>query len=350
MHASLHDRAVAGDAAAQVSLAAALDAGGDHAAAIDWLARAAGANDPTALRLLGIRLSTGRNAPGLPAEGAVLIRQAGDLGDPQALALLAVFAGIGYLEPRDWALAHCRLHAAAAAGPPGAREEFDLLAAGPDGDGVNTPLTAWLAPAAGVIVRDSPRIVRFDGLIPGAACERLIASNHDRLVRAKVFDPLSGTPIVESTRTNRIASATLFETDLLTIVVQARLAAAAGLAVETLEAPAILNYRPGEQAHPHFDFIDPAAPGFATEMRLRGQRVATILLYLNDDYDDGETAFPELGLRHRGRRGDALLFHSVDARGMPDRRTVHAGLPPENGLKWVLSQFVRSRPPGEILP
>ena len=92
------------------------------------------------------------------------------------------------------------------------------------------------------------------------------------------------------------------------------------------------------------------APGFAAEMRLRGQRVATILLYLNDDYAGGETAFPELGIAHRGGRGDALLFFSADAAGVPDRRTVHAGLPPTTGSKWVLSQFIRSRPPGEIMP
>ena len=74
-----------------------------------------------------------------------------------------------------------------------------------------------------------------------------------------------------------------------------------------------------------------------------GQRVATVLVYLNEDYEGGETDFPELGLRHRGAKGDALAFFSVDAAGAPDPRTRHAGRPPASGEKWVLSQFIRDR-------
>jgi prolyl 4-hydroxylase len=68
-------------------------------------------------------------------------------------------------------------------------------------------------------------------------------------------------------------------------------------------------------------------------------------MYLNDDYEGGETDFPALGLRHRGRKGDALLWANVDRVGDPDRRTLHAGLAATRGEKWLLSQWIRDRTP-----
>jgi prolyl 4-hydroxylase len=339
----LEHRAQAGDAVAQVALAEQLDARGEHAPAIDWLARAAGADHPPALRLLGIRLSTGRNAPGLPVQGADLIRQAAKLGDAEASALLAVFSAVGYLQPADWAQALAYLRTAAAQNGARAAAQLDLLAAGPATGAGEIDLDAWRSVPDGRILSTSPRIVSFDRLVPAAVCESLIATNRDRLVRAKVFDPISGASIVEKTRTNRVAAISLFETDLLHLAVQSRLAAAAGAPLQTLEASSVLNYRLGEEALPHFDFIDPAAPSYAAEVRQLGQRIATVLLYLNDDYEGGGTVFPELGIDHRGKQGDALLFFSLDEQGNPDRRTVHAGQPPLTGEKWVLSQFIRNR-------
>ncbi|MGI4881115.1 MAG: 2OG-Fe(II) oxygenase [Janthinobacterium lividum] len=343
---TLDHRAALGDPAAQVDLAAVLDARGHHAAAIDWLARAARADHPPALRLLGIRLSTGLNAPGLPLEGADLIRRAAGLGDGKALALLAVFAGTGYLQPQDLALALDFGRKAAARGWTPARDQLALLSAGPDGQaaGVDVDLAVWRRPPPGEIRSARPRVTSFPNLLPAAVCDALIERSRSRLVRAEVIDPTSGRPIVEKTRTNRLATISLFDSDLLSIVVQERLAAAASVPTTTLEAMSVLNYLPGEQSRPHFDFIDPQAPSYGAEITQLGQRVATILVYLNDSYKGGETSFPELGIDHRGKRGDALLFFNVDATGAPDRRTVHAGRPPLSGQKWVVSQFIRSRP------
>ena len=105
----------------------------------------------------------------------------------------------------------------------------------------------------------------------------------------------------------------------------------------------VLHYETGQQFAPHFDFIDPDLPQLRADLARRGQRVATFLLYLNDDHEGGETAFPDLGWRHRGRKGDALMFWNVDPAGAPDRRTRHAGLSPTRGEKWLLSQWIRAR-------
>ncbi len=110
-------------------------------------------------------------------------------------------------------------------------------------------------------------------------------------------------------------------------------------------AKAVLHYSPGQQFEPHYDFLDLDIPGYASDVAENGQRVATFLLYLNDDYQGGETDFPKLGFRHKGRKGDALLFWSVASSGDPDTRTLHAGRPPASGEKWVFSQWLRQRAP-----
>jgi len=109
-----------------------------------------------------------------------------------------------------------------------------------------------------------------------------------------------------------------------------------------------LSLLSGEKAaadRPHHDYLDPNASGFAEQLRRFGQRIATVLVYLNDNYTGGQTVFPKIGLRYRGKTGDALFFTNVDRTGRADPLTMHAGTPPTSGEKWVISQWVRDRAP-----
>jgi hypothetical protein len=74
-----------------------------------------------------------------------------------------------------------------------------------------------------------------------------------------------------------------------------------------------------------------------------GQRATTVLIYLNEGYEGGETEFPELDWRFKGKPGDALVFWNLTPAGEPDQRTQHAGLPPTSGEKWLYSKWVRER-------
>jgi hypothetical protein len=111
-----------------------------------------------------------------------------------------------------------------------------------------------------------------------------------------------------------------------------------------MEDMGVLHYEVGQEFVRHVDYLNPDLPAYAQVIAERGQRVATFLTYLNDDFDGAETEFPALALRYRGRCGDAILFWNVDQNGGIDRRTLHAGLPPTRGRKWLLSQFLREKP------
>ncbi len=165
------------------------------------------------------------------------------------------------------------------------------------------------------------------------------------LQRAKVYRS-SSTAQVAETRTNREMSFTIFNADVVVSLIRDRIAAACGAAVTHFEIAKLLHYSPGEQFALHADFIEPKTPELARDLAARGQRAATFLIYLNDGYEGGATQFPRLDWQYRGGRGDALLFSNVDAGGAPDYDTVHAGMPPTSGEKWVLSQWIRTRPVG----
>ena len=131
--------------------------------------------------------------------------------------------------------------------------------------------------------------------------------------------------------------------DVVQAALQHRMAVACGVNVHNAEGPTILYYQPGEQITNHFDFVNVQMPGYDEHIAQRGERIITFLVYLNDDYDSGETDFPEIGVRHKGGRGEGLFFTNALPSGKPDFRMVHAGMPPLRGEKWIVSQFFRSR-------
>src|SRR5690606_22836499 len=131
--------------------------------------------------------------------------------------------------------------------------------------------------------------------------------------------------------------------DLVSVLIQARMCASMGLPFRFLEPLTVLHYDAGEEITEHYDFVDPHTPHYERELAERGQRIVTFLLYLNDDYEGGETEMPRLGLSNKGGCGEGLAFVNALADGAPDERTLHAGRPPLGGEKWIVSQFFRDR-------
>ena len=356
MTVDLEAKALAGNARAQVELAQRLDRQGRHDEAVDWLARASRADDVEALTLLGLRLLTGRDAPCLPADGVRLLSDAATRGGADAAGHLAVLIGGGIYARQSWPVALDLLQRSAELGSTSARTQLAILAGVDEVGDPERPevwrelreavdLAAWTAPVQGVTRSESPLVRSFQGLAPPAACEWVIQQSRGRLVRAELYDPATGKPILsEETRLNRIANFGLVDTNLLNILVQTRISATLGIDFDHFESFAVLNYLAGEEYGEHVDYLDPDIPAYAAEIAQMGQRVVTCLIYLNADFEGGETEFPSLGLRYRPElTGDALVF--VNAAGeRPDRRTVHAGRPPTSGEKWVLSQFIRQKP------
>ena len=188
----------------------------------------------------------------------------------------------------------------------------------------------------------SPLVAAAAPVITSDWCDYLIGRLGRDLSAAKVNLP-DGTVHPHRMRSNALSQVSLGRLDALTALTWSRVAAQCRVAVPHCEWPNLLRYLPGQQYDDHFDFIDPEIPAFRPELDIRGQRVRTMLLYLNDDYDGGATDFPTLGTAHQGRSGGLLTFANVRDDGSPDRRMLHAGRPCTRGTKWLLSIWARDR-------
>lgn len=337
-----------------------LDSRGDHDGAVNVLARATQGGDQVAKTQLGKRLLVGDRAPYLPREGAEFILEAAREGISEAVALVAVFQGIGVYQQKSWVQALNTLARAAALGSESAREQLVLLAeAGePASDQslvavqdpdywsqypANIDLQNWLTAPPVTTLNSDPLINSFPGFLPAPVCRRLIRLSSGRLKPALVYDAVNKRNYQSAERTNSIAEFNLVENDLVHFLIQERMSTACGVPMVQMEGTAILNYQPGQEISGHYDFIDPDLPNYRQEITENGQRIITFLIYLNDDYSGGETVFPKLDISHKGQIGEGLFFVNALADGASDLRTLHTGTPPLNGEKWIVSQFIRNR-------
>jgi prolyl 4-hydroxylase len=89
----------------------------------------------------------------------------------------------------------------------------------------------------------------------------------------------------------------------------------------------VYRYQPGQHFGLHQDQSYRRADG--------ARSLLTLLVYLDDDVDGGETDFPEQGRTIQPRTGDALWFQHM---------VLHAGKPVTRGVKHVLRTDVLFQP------
>jgi len=325
---------------------------GRHADGAQVLHRAAAAGHVPSMSLLGGQFLSGRGvALDVPA-GARLILRAAEGGSGFACAMAATLFARGYSGRPDWPRALDYLLRAAELGFQPAQAQLRLLSgyrAGIDWKKLRraVDISAWRKAPNPLTVSEEPLIRTAPGLLTDEQCDALIARAKPLLGSALVYNEQQGGNAYADGRRHSAAMFKVTDMDLVTEAICTRLCALAGMPAVNAESLQVLHYQVGEYFAPHFDFWQPGFEPHAATLKSHGQRVFTVLVYLNEDLEGGETEFLRLGLRHRGRKGDALMFRNVDAEGQPDDRTLHAGRPPARGEKWLLSLWIRDRAPPE---
>jgi prolyl 4-hydroxylase len=183
-------------------------------------------------------------------------------------------------------------------------------------------------------------VVVFGGLLSDNECDALVAAAAPRMARSLTVQTQTGGEEVNPDRTSQGMFFERSESELVARI-EARIARLLQWPVDHGEGIQVLHYRPGAEYKPHYDYFDPAEPGTPTILRRGGQRVATLVMYLNDPTRGGGTTFPDVGLEVAPARGNAVFF-SYD-RPHPGTGTLHGGAPVLEGDKWVATKWLRER-------
>lgn len=185
-----------------------------------------------------------------------------------------------------------------------------------------------------------PRIVVFGGLLSDEECEQLIALAQPRLARSLTVATKTGGEEVNADRTSNGMFFQRGENELVRRIEQ-RIAKLVNWPEENGEGLQILQYGPGAEYKPHFDYFDPAEPGTPTILKRGGQRVGTLIVYLAEPDKGGGTVFPEVNLEVQPKRGNAVFFSYE--RPHPSTQTLHGGAPVIEGEKWIATKWLRER-------
>jgi prolyl 4-hydroxylase len=184
----------------------------------------------------------------------------------------------------------------------------------------------------------NPRVVVFGNLLTHDECDEMVALAGRRLARSETVVTSTGSSEVNAARTS---DGMFFERGENSVCqrIEARIAALVGWPLENGEGLQILRYRPGAEYKPHYDYFDPSQAGTPTILKRGGQRVATLVAYLNTPERGGATIFPDVNLEVAPVKGNAVFFSYE--RAHPMTRTLHGGAPVLAGEKWVATKWLR---------
>jgi prolyl 4-hydroxylase len=186
----------------------------------------------------------------------------------------------------------------------------------------------------------NPRVVVFGNLLSDEECQGLIELARPRMARSLTVATKTGGEEVNADRTSNGMFFQRGENELVRCI-EARIARLLNWPEENGEGLQILQYRPGAEYKPHYDYFDPKEPGTPTILKRGGQRVGTLIMYLGEPDKGGGTTFPDVHLEVYPKRGHAVFFSYE--RAHPSTRTLHGGAPVLAGEKWIATKWLRER-------
>lgn len=181
---------------------------------------------------------------------------------------------------------------------------------------------------------EEPLIIVLDKVLSNQECDQLIEFSKDKLKRSKISS--SGEGEVNEIRTSSSMFFQESENDILEKL-EKRISDIMCIPIEHAEGIQILKYTPGQEYKAHFDFFNSASKA------AKNNRISTLVIYLNDVEEGGETYFPKLNLSISPKKGRAVYFEYFYNNEDLNELTLHGGAPVIKGEKWVATQWMRKQ-------
>eukprot|EP00898_Chlorokybus_atmophyticus_P003029 jgi/Chlat1/3727/Chrsp259S03881 len=202
-----------------------------------------------------------------------------------------------------------------------------------------------------------PRAFVYHNFLTDEECDHLVNLAKPQLQKSMVVDSSTGKSVPSDIRTSSGMFLSRGQDEMVTRI-EKKIADWTMIPAEHGEGLQVLHYEIGQKYDAHFDWFNDK---FNT--RNGGQRIATVLMYLTDVEEGGETTFPtstksaeeaskhwspcaSRGVAAKPKKGDALLFWSMTLEGKEDHDSLHAGCPVIIGDKWSATKWMHVGPFG----
>ena len=114
--------------------------------------------------------------------------------------------------------------------------------------------------------------------------------------------------------------------------------------IDNAEDFQVVKYEPGGFYNEHHDSCCDDTDHCRDFARQSGQRVLTILIYLNDEFEGGHTSFPNLGLNLKADKYGGIVFYPLELGGNRCHpNSLHKGTPVTSGTKYICNIWVREK-------
>jgi len=168
-------------------------------------------------------------------------------------------------------------------------------------------------------------------------CDKIIEMSKNKLVPSLVYTDNKDLYITE----NRKSRQCWFEDDKLFIKkLSDKIKNYTNTNNKYHEQLQVVNYGPGGFFIPHYDACDGNAEYCERMNGNNGPRYLTFMVYLNDDFEGGETIFPVINKLVKPEKGKAVLFKNVNCKGNIINQSFHGGEPVKSGEKWIINKWI----------
>ncbi|VTU34393.1 hypothetical protein SRS16CHR_05479 [Variovorax sp. SRS16] len=188
-----------------------------------------------------------------------------------------------------------------------------------------------------------PMLAVLNNVLDADECAELIEMARPRLQPSTLVDPQTGHDVVTGLRSSLGMFFRPLENALVARL-DRRIAELMNLPPAHGEGLQILHYPRGAGSAPHCDFLLRSNPANQASIARSGQRVSTMVCYLNDVPEGGETVFPEAGWAVSPQRGHAVYFEYCNSLDQLDHASLHGSSAVVRGEKWVATKWMRQRP------
>ncbi len=186
---------------------------------------------------------------------------------------------------------------------------------------------------------NDPLVWVVDDFVTEVECEHIVQIAAIRVAEAKVSR--FGTDAISEKRTGSVAWVKHDQTPIVRGLVK-RVSDLIGVPANHSESLQVIHYGETQEYRPHYDAWDINTAKGREKTAIGGNRLVTVLMYLNEVDQGGGTSFPNLGIEVEAIPGRMCIFHDL----YPDSSerhvdSLHGGTPVLAGEKWACNLWFR---------